>query len=149
MHKLTQLHPQADPPDVDVSDTTPVQITAAILVKALQLLPQGSSGGASAWTYEHIKAAYVCHGMFEATLLFMNNIVSGNLPDILELRACRLAPLKTKGTVDGVCPIAVGEVRLRLAALCAMEACPTKRQSLLPLQCGVGWQEVHNVWYMQ
>ena len=68
----------------------------------------------------------------------MNHKVSGNLPDIPELRACRLVPIKKKGTVDGVRPIAVGEVWLRLAAICAMEACPTKGSSLLPYQFGVG-----------
>ena len=103
MHKLAQLHPQAGPPDVDVSDTTPVQITAKILVRALQRLPRGSSGGASAWTYERIKAARVCRGMFEATLQFRNHIVSRNLPDIADLRACRLVPLKKTGTVDLEC----------------------------------------------
>ena len=57
MQKLAELHPQADPPEVDVSDTVPVQITAAILAKALQRLPRGTSGGPPGWTYEHIKAA--------------------------------------------------------------------------------------------
>ena len=68
----------------------------------------------------------------------MNHIVSGNLSHIPEQRACRLVPLKKKGTVDGVRPIAVGEVWLRLAAICAMEACPTKGSSMLPHQFGVG-----------
>ena len=85
MPKLAELHPDADPPDADVSDTMPVQITAEILDKAVQRLPIGSSGGASAWTYEHVKAACACPKMFEATLHFMNRIVAGNLPDILDL----------------------------------------------------------------
>ena len=59
MQKLAELHPQADPPEVDVSDTTPVHITAEILAKVLQRLPRGSSGGPSGWTYEHINAACV------------------------------------------------------------------------------------------
>ena len=71
-----------------------VLITAEILVKALQHLPRGSSAGASAWTYEHVKAACAGPGMFEAILQFMNNIVAGNLPDVSDLRACRLLPLK-------------------------------------------------------
>ena len=40
--------------------------------------------------------------------------------------------------VDGVRPIAVGEVWLRLAAICAMEACPTKGSAMLPYQFGAG-----------
>ena len=96
-----------------------------------------------------IKAACAGYaGAFDVTLELMNHIVSGNLPDIPELRAYRLVPIKKKGTVDGVRPIAVGEVWLRLAAICAMEACPTKGSSLLPYQFGVGCQEVHNVWGM-
>ena len=79
--------------------------------------------------------------MFEATLQFLNNIVAGNLPDIPDLGSCRLVPLQKKRTVDGVCPIAVGELWLRLAAVCVMEAFPTKDLSLLPLQCGVGGAE--------
>ena len=139
MQKLAELHPQADPPEVDVSDTTPVHITSEILAKALQRQPRGSSGGPSGWTYEHIKAACAGYaGAFDVTLELMNHIASGNLPDIPELRACRLVPIKMKGTVDGVRPIAVGEVWLRLAAICAMEACPTKGSSLLPYQFGVG-----------
>ena len=69
MQKLAQLHPQADPPEVDVSDTVPVQITAAILAKALQRLPRGTSGGSSGWNYEHIKAACAGYaGAFDAML---------------------------------------------------------------------------------
>ena len=45
---------------------------------------------------------------------------------------------KKKETIDGVRPIAVGQVWLRLAAICAMEACPTKGRSMLPHQFGVG-----------
>ena len=66
MQKPAQLHPKANPPDVDVSDTMPVQTTAEILVKALQCHPRDSSGGASAWTYEHVKAACVCPGTLPA-----------------------------------------------------------------------------------
>ena len=86
MQKLAELHPQADPPEVDVSDTTPVHTTAEILAKVLQRLPRGSSGGPSGWTYEHIKAACAGYaGAFDVTLELMNHIVSGYLPDIPEL----------------------------------------------------------------
>lgn len=47
-------------------------------------------------------------------------------------------PLIKKGIVDGARPTAVGEVWLHIVAVCAMEACPTKGLSLLPLQCCVG-----------
>ena len=45
MQKLARLHPQANPPDVDVADTMQVMITAEILVKAFQRRPRGSSTG--------------------------------------------------------------------------------------------------------
>ena len=47
MQKLAELHPQADTPEVDVSDTVPVQITAERIAKALQRQSRGSSGGPS------------------------------------------------------------------------------------------------------
>lgn len=90
MQKLAKLHPQADPPDVDVSDTMPVQITAEILFKALQRLPRGLSVGASAWIYKHFKGTCACAGMFNPTLYFMNHIVAGNLPDIPRTLSWRL-----------------------------------------------------------
>ena len=104
----------------------PGQIPAEIVVKALQRLPRGSSGGASAWTYEHIKAACACPWMLEATLQFMNHIEAVNLPHFPHVLSCQLVPLKKEGTADEVRPIAVSKVRLRLAAVSAMEACPTK-----------------------
>jgi hypothetical protein len=48
----------------------------------------------------------------------------------------RLLPLKKRSS--SVCLIAVGEVRCRLAALCALAACPDAGRSLVPLQVAVG-----------
>lgn len=139
MQKLAELSPQADPPSVGVSDAVLVHITAEVLLKVLKRLPRGSGAGLSGWTYEHIRVACACNsGMFEVTLVLVNLMVAGSLPDIPELLACRLVHRKNTGTVDGVRPIAVGETWLQLAALCAMEACPTTGKALLPLQFGVG-----------
>ena len=54
----------------------------------------------------------------DAVLDLVNAVLSGSLPAWEALRASRLIPLR-KG-VDGVRPIAVGEVWLRLVAKCAM-----------------------------
>ena len=73
---------------------------------------------------------------FDATLQFTTHIVSGNLPHIPDKLTCRLIP--NNGTVGRVRPIAVGEVWLRIAALCSLEASTTTGQSLQPLNFGVG-----------
>ena len=127
MLKLAELHPQAHPPEVDVSNTVPVHITAEIFAKVLQRQPRGSSGGPSGWTYEHIKAACAGYaGAFDVTLELMNHIVSGNLPDIPELRARRLVPIQKKGTVDGVRLIAGGGCGYGLLRFAPWKRAPPK-----------------------
>jgi hypothetical protein len=59
--------------------------------------------------------------------------VQGDLPHLPGLLASHLLPIpKPSG---GVWPTAISEVRYRLAALCALAACP---DGLKPLQVGVG-----------
>jgi hypothetical protein len=71
----------------------------------------------------------------------MNLIISGILPDIPSLRTSALIAL-TKPGGSGVRPIAIGKVWVRLASLCAMDACQDAGPALVPLQLGVGAREV-------
>jgi hypothetical protein len=115
----------------------PAAVTAQILAKVLKSVPQGSAGGPSGWTYEHIKAATSSSSNARAAVLrFMQAMVRGDLPHLPRLLDARLLPLaKPSG---GVRPIAIGEVWYRLAALCALAACPNAGSSLAPLQVAVG-----------
>ena len=136
---LLGLHPQSEPAEFDASTTTPVTILAEHLDEVLNRAPKGSAPGPSNTTYEH--AITICRSgtdAFQAVLKFMNQIVSGKVPDIPELRASRLIALKKPAPGFGVRPIAIGEVWLRLAALCALVASPTTGKSMLPIQHGVG-----------
>jgi hypothetical protein len=72
-----------------------------------------------------------------AILALMNLIISGTLPDIPSLHASALIALAKPGG-RGVRPIAIGEVWVRLASLCAMAACQDAGPALAPLQLGVG-----------
>jgi hypothetical protein len=65
----------------------------------------------------------------------MNLIISGSLPDIPSLHASALIALE-KPEGRGVRPIAIGEVCVRLASLCAMAACQDAGPALA-LQLGV------------
>jgi hypothetical protein len=79
--------------------------------------PAGSAPGPSGWTFEHIQA--VAQGSsqgMDPVLDLANAILSGSLTAWQALRASRLIPL-CKG-VDGVRPIAVGEVWRQLVAQC-------------------------------
>jgi hypothetical protein len=67
----------------------------------------------------------------------MNLIISGTLPDIPSLHASALIALAKPGG-RGVRPIAIGEVLVRLANLCAMAACQDAGPALAPLQLRVG-----------
>ena len=138
MEKLKDLHPAADPPTFGEPPNTPhIPITAAVLKKRLKRLPKGSAAGPSGWTYEHLQAvAYGTSAGFEALLELINAILEGELEDTPELLACRLIPLVKPG--GGIRPIAIGEVWVRLAALCALDACGVPGTSFLPLQLGVG-----------
>ena len=107
--QLEALHPDADPPTVPPPPDVPPQCSRQQLKKILKTLPRGSAPGPSGWTFEHIQA--VAQGTQEgmdAVLDLVNAVLSGSLPAWEALRASRLIPLR-KG-VDGVRPIAVGEV---------------------------------------
>jgi hypothetical protein len=62
-------------------------------------------------------------------------VVRRDLPHLPRLLYDRLLPFEMPS--GGVRPIAVGEVRCRLAALCAPAACPNAGRSLVPLQVAV------------
>jgi hypothetical protein len=70
-------------------------------------------------------------------LRFVQALVRGDLPYLPRLLDARLLPL-AKPNGRGVRPIAIGEVWCRLAALCALAACPNAGRSLAPLQLAVG-----------
>ena len=67
----------------------------------------------------------------------MNAIIGGKLPHLHCLLDCSLHAFEKPGG-PGIRPIAVGEVLVRLAGLCAMAACPGAGPALAPLQLGVG-----------
>jgi hypothetical protein len=69
-------------------------------------------------------------------LRFVQAVVRGDLPHLPRLLDARLLPLSKPS--GGVRPIAIGEVWYRLAALCALAACPDAEHSLAPLQVAVG-----------
>ena len=78
----------------------------------------------------------------DAVLALVNAILAGDLPEWEWFTASRLVPLVKKaahpGALQGVRPIAIGEVWARLVSMCAMAACPNIGPSLAPLQVGVG-----------
>jgi hypothetical protein len=74
---------------------------------------------------------------FEAILRLVNAMVAGKLPHLNTFLDSNLIAVG-KASGQGVQPIAVGEVWVRIAALCAMAASPGARASLPLLQLGVG-----------
>jgi hypothetical protein len=69
-------------------------------------------------------------------LRLIQAVVRGDLPHPPRLLDARLLPIAKPA--GGIRPIAIGEVWYRLAALCALAACPEAGSSLSPLQVGVG-----------
>jgi hypothetical protein len=135
--KLTDLHPEGVPPDTNVPDTIPVQISKEKLSKTVKRLARGSAPGASAWTFEHIQAMFFGSEEGAETIhQLVNASLAGSLPDWEDIRACRLIPLLKKN--GGVRPIAIGEVWARLMSMCAMAECAELGSALAPLQVGVG-----------
>ncbi len=135
---LRALHPQSQPPVAPEPTTGPVQVTEETFTTVLQALPKGSCPGPSGWTYEHIKAATASdNNVRSVAIRLINCIVGGALPHLPALLDSTLIGLEKPGG-RGVRPIAIGEVWLRLAGLCAMASCPGAGQALAPLQLGVG-----------
>jgi hypothetical protein len=132
------LHPAAPPPPVPTTTAMPASVSQDMLVGVLGELPKGSAPGPSGWTYEHIKAATSgTNSALGALLALVNAIVGGKLPHLPALLDCTLHAFEKPGG-NGIRPIAVGEVFVRLAGLCAMASCPFAGPSLAPLQLGVG-----------
>ena len=137
MAALEQLHPAAPAPTIPPTQAPPALITADILRNVLRRVPRNSAAGPSGWTYEHVRAAVNgSEAAFDSLLRFVQYAVGGKLPHLPALMASRLVPLQKRQ--GGVRPIAVGEVLLRLAALCATAACHEVGPGLAPLQLGVG-----------
>jgi hypothetical protein len=135
---LRALHPAAPPPPVPTTTALPATVTQDMLVDVLGQLPKGSAPGPSGWTYEHMKAATSgANSALGALLALVNAIVSGKLPHLPALLDCTLHAFEKPGS-GGIRPIAVGEVFVRLAGLCAMATCPSAGPALAPLQLGVG-----------
>jgi hypothetical protein len=117
-------------------------ITDAFFQRILERLPRFLGPGLSGWsydhTYDHIRASTGTSPTdTSAVLELLNLLFRGHLPNLPSLSASALIALKKPGG-RGVRPIAVGEVWLRLASLCAMAACPDTGPALAHLQLGVG-----------
>lgn len=88
-------------------------------------------------TYEHVLAATkTSSDAFNATLAFVNHMLSGKMPRHPSLLDSSLVGLQKPD--GGVRPIAIGEALYRIAGLCAMTACEDIGRSLAPLQLAVG-----------
>ena len=91
---LREKHPNAEPPELLQDDTPPLRIDADILQRTLLRLEakRGSAGGPTGMTYEHVLAATkTSSDAFNATLAFVNHMLSGKMPrhpSLLVLRVC-------------------------------------------------------------
>lgn len=138
MAALQALHPSAPPPPAPATTTAPVHVSLEVFRDVLRQLPKGAAAGPSGWTYEHVKAAtQTPDSAIGAALELINAILAGGLPHLPELLDCNLIGLEKPGG-NGLRPIAIGEVWLRIASRCAMASCPGAGQALAPLQLGVG-----------
>jgi hypothetical protein len=132
---LRTLHPGEEPPTIPECTAPLLLILEGTLRQVLKATPQDSAAGPSGWTHEHIKAATsVSEAALCAVLDMVCAVTSGALPQLPSLLHATLTPIK-KAT-GGVRPIAGGEAWYRLAALCALAACPV--HGLAPLQLVVG-----------
>ena len=110
-----------------------------MLARVLRRLAEncGTADGLAGWTDDHIRqAAWASVEAMEATLEVIKLILSGDLPRHSKLLDSALIGLRKP---DGVVrSIAIGEVKYRVAALCANEACASIDAAPTPLQLGVG-----------
>ena len=142
MARLQELHPPGTGGIPPLSHPPPsVQINGRDVkfVRFLRSLPNGSSGGPSGMTYDHLAVLAEDDECVVHLARFMADIINGTLPSRARqlLTASNLFPLaKPDG---GVRPVAVGEVLLRAsAAWLAKIHTPAARKLLLPIQFGVG-----------
>jgi hypothetical protein len=136
MQKFAALHRYEDPPQIPPTDVPPICITAETLSAVLTHLRRGTAPGLTGWMYEHILDATRRPSARRACIAFLNNMLAGRLPHVPELLDSDGLPLRKPA--GGICPIAIGEAWLRLAALCAVHECNDLGPSLAPLQLGVG-----------
>jgi hypothetical protein len=115
----------------------PTSITEEILTNVLKAVPKGSTAGPSGWTYKHTKAATSSSEEARSMVLrYVQALVHGKLPDLPRLLDARIILLAKPH--NGVRPIAISKVWYRLAALCALTACPDTGRSLAPQQVAEG-----------
>ena len=139
--KLEALHPQASlPPPVPVLDSP--EIDTQEVVRALKSFPVSSAPGPSGLRAEHLKECLQCSSGLQERLLealspFVETCLKGEFPSRLAhlLLGARLLPFRKASDLDGVRPIAVGEVLRRLAAKVLLtKVTPSARQLLPPLR---------------
>eukprot|EP00892_Ulva_mutabilis_P006577 jgi/Ulvmu1/4291/UM002_0011.1 len=133
---LQDLHPPGEPAQPPPIDTAAPHITVDDLERVLGNLPNSSAPGLSGWTYEHVRsAASASTEARDAILHLINQVISGQFPQVTALLGTRLVPIRKPD--GGIRPIAVQEVWVRIASLCALRACSEVGPSLAPLQVGV------------
>jgi hypothetical protein len=141
VRQLQDLHPRAPPlaGTAEPAATPPAQIGAEQFEAILRNLKRGKAAGPSGWTYEHIR----CAGLHderagEAIRRYINLILAGRIPHSETLLASRLIALEKPSGAPR--PIAIGEIFIRLASICALACVPDAGALLAPLQIGVGIQ---------
>ena len=134
---LLGLHPAEPPPELQQTEVTPLTVSADTLTSVLKALKKGKAGGPSGWTYAHVRAACTRTKSARSALLRLVNVMlAGTLPHVQLLSDSRLIAV---GKPDGgVRPIAIAEVFVRIACLCALSAATVASLALPPLQLGVG-----------
>ena len=117
MDKMKELHPAADPPNLNVHDDPAPSAALSVeqVRKGVLSFAQGTAPGPSGLRAAHLKEAITCRdGLAQQTLNaltnFCNVVAAGKLDLACQSSFCgaRLFALKKKD--DGVRPVAVGEI---------------------------------------
>jgi hypothetical protein len=118
------LHLAAEPRELPLQLPKALQIDVETLEQVHISAPLGSAAGCSGTTCEHVIAELRTSDRSMAlSVQFINLILGGALPRCASLLdGCLIALSKPclDGQPEGIRPIAVGEVWLRLASLCAV-----------------------------
>jgi hypothetical protein len=142
IRKLHDLHPASETPHPPRTFPDAIQIDRSVLLQIVRHYPRGSAAGPTGTTYEHLMAGFRSSDKcLDLGVEFINLLLRGELPrceSLLDSRLIALSKPRTDGRPPGVRPIAVGEVWLRLASLCALAKVSHVGASLAPLQLGVG-----------